>query len=501
MKTTTKLILSLTLVVGIIMTLGGYLRVRQRASILETALHNELRAHAVTLQIALQDVYAAGQQKQAQKLIDHLSEFPKVYSVILFNEQGQVLMLSNPAATEELRHPPEIQRVLQFGETHELTQGNDLFSILMPIQLDKERRGAFQISQPLSLIQTEVAQARREIALITLALFAATILVVALVIRFSVLRPINDLLTGVMAFSEGDLNYRVLVPGGGGEIARLASEFNRMAARLFKQRTQVINAAAEQLALERSLKQSERLATVGRLAAGIAHEMGAPLNVIKGRVDMLRKRKDATAERRDHWLEIIDTQSDAIARIVYQLLTLARPFHLQQEAVEVTKLVQGVVDLIQPEAIASQTRIVLTMSDHQTIAGDRNLLHQVLLNLCLNALHAMPNGGNLQIGALPQEQQKEGRTFMALRIADTGLGIAPEHLPHIFDPFFTTKEIGQGTGLGLAVSHRIVEEHGGWIEAENRPEGGASFTVWLPRAVEAVAITAAHVPQEVGAVQ
>lgn len=501
MKTTTKLILSLTLIVGIIMILGGYFRVRQRTRILESAMHNELRAHAVTLQIALQDVYVAGQQAQAQKLIDHLSEFAKVYSVILFNEQGQVLMLSDPSATEQLRHPPEIQRVLQLGETLELTQGDEFFSILMPIQLDKQRRGAFQISQPLSLIQTEVAHARQEIALITLALFAATILVVVLVIRFSVLRPINELLNGVIAFSEGDLNYRVVVPGGGGEIARLASEFNHMATRLSEQRTQVINAAAEQVALERNLKQSERLATVGRLAAGIAHEMGAPLNVIKGRVDMLRKRKDATAERRDHWLEIIDSQSDAIARIVNQLLTLARPFYLQPEAMEITKLVQGAVNLIQPEAMARQIKIVLTRRDYRMLKGDRNLLHQVLLNLCLNALHAMPGGGTLEIGLLPQEQSKDGQTFIALRVADTGTGITPEHLPHIFDPFFTTKEIGQGTGLGLAVSHRIVEEHGGWIEAENRMEGGASFTVWLPKAVANAETIVARAPQEVGAVQ
>ncbi len=501
MRTATKLILLLTLVVGAIMSLGGYFSLRQRTSILESALRGELRAHAITLQIALQDVYAAGQSTQAQKLIDHLSENPKVFSVILFNEQGQVLMLSNPSASELLRHPPEIQRVLQSGETVELAQGDDLFSILMPVQLDKQRRGAFQISQPLSFIQSDVAHARRDIAMLTLALFVATILVVLVVTRFSVLRPINDLLTGTIAFSEGDLNYRVVVPGGGGEIARLALEFNQMAAHLIEQRQKVISAAEEQLALERSLKQSERLATVGRLAAGIAHEMGAPLNVIKGRVDMLRKREDATSERRDRWLQIIDEQADAIARIVRQLLTLARPFHLRHEAIRLKQLIDGVVDLIQPDANANKIRIRLTTSDEIQVEGDRNLLHQVLLNLCLNALHAMPNGGNLDIATLQDEQEKDGRTFIALRVTDTGAGIAPEHLPQIFDPFFTTKEIGQGTGLGLAVSHRIIEEHGGWIKAENQPEGGATFLVWLPKVIAAAVTSPAHTPQKAGAPQ
>jgi signal transduction histidine kinase len=301
-----------------------------------------------------------------------------------------------------------------------------------------------------------------------------------------------------MAFSEGDLNYRVIVPRGGGEIAHLAREFNQMADRLMEQRQRAVSAAEEQLALERSLKQSERLATVGRLAAGIAHEMGAPLNVIKGRVDMLRKRNDATPERRERWLQIIDEQADTIARIVRQLLTLARPFNLQREAVGLTQLIHDVVDLIQPDAIAHKIQIIPTTSDHLQVDGDRNLLHQVLLNLCLNALNVMPNGGSLRIDTFAQEQHKDGRAFIALRVSDTGPGIALEHLPNIFDPFFTTKEVGQGTGLGLTVSRRIIEEHGGWIEAENQPEGGASFTVWLPKVREAAHLVPLHTLQEAG---
>jgi signal transduction histidine kinase len=103
------------------------------------------------------------------------------------------------------------------------------------------------------------------------------------------------------------------------------------------------------------------------------------------------------------------------------------------------------------------------------------------MNVCVNALHAMARGGQLLIEAPPEEQRRNGQAFVGLRMSDTGLGIAPEHLAHIFDPFFTTKEVGQGTGLGLSVARRIVEEHGGWIEAANRAEGGAVFTIWLPK--------------------
>jgi two-component system, NtrC family, sensor kinase len=103
------------------------------------------------------------------------------------------------------------------------------------------------------------------------------------------------------------------------------------------------------------------------------------------------------------------------------------------------------------------------------------------MNICVNALHAMAQGGGLHIEVAPEEQCKSGRAFVGLRVSDTGSGIAPENIAHIFDPFFTTKEVGQGTGLGLSVARRIVEDHDGWIDVANREEGGAAFTIWLPK--------------------
>ena len=104
------------------------------------------------------------------------------------------------------------------------------------------------------------------------------------------------------------------------------------------------------------------------------------------------------------------------------------------------------------------------------------------MNICVNGLHSMPEGGRLRIECLPATLSQSGRPCIGLRVIDTGYGIAPEHLEQIFDPFFTTKEIGEGTGLGLSVSRRIVEEHGGWIEAANGDDGGAAFSFWLPKA-------------------
>lgn len=485
MSLSTRLILFLTIVVGVVMALAGYFILRQREAILSSALRNELLAHTVTLQIALEDSYRDGRINDAQRLIDRLSENPRVFRVVLFDEEGRVAMFSNPLAAGEIIPAPEIRRTIDSGEIIDLVHrelGQEVYSIIAPIRINATRRGALEISQPADFFKADAARARRDITLITLSLFGAIILVVQLVMRLNVLRPIKDLLTGASVIGQGDLSYRVIVPNSGSEITALVREFNRMAEGLSEQRNAAEGEAEGRLRLERELRHSERLAVVGRLASGVAHEMGAPLNVIKGRVEMLRDQPDSPETKRLRNLAIIEAQADAIAVIVRQLLTLARPFNLKCEPIAVTDLIHSAVELIESEAAQSGVTVEIEQTDHFHVNGDRALLHQVMMNICVNALHAMPQGGRLRIECLPETLNRKGRACLGLRITDTGAGIAPEHLDHVFDPFFTTKEVGKGTGLGLSVSRRIVEEHDGWIEAENREEGGAAFTIWLPKA-------------------
>jgi signal transduction histidine kinase len=313
-------------------------------------------------------------------------------------------------------------------------------------------------------------------------LFGAILSVVAVVTRYSLARPIHELLDGAVAVGRGDLNYRVRVRSSGGELASLAREFNRMADRLAEQRRAAIREAEERLALERKLRHNEQLAAVGRLAAGVAHEMGAPLQVIDGRAKQLLHHADAPTETRRRNLTIIRNQAERIARIVRQLLNLSRPHKLHFRKVELTPLILETVELIETQAESAGVEIEIRRASEATIEADPELIQQVLLNICRNGIQAMPRGGRLSIECLKDAAERNGRTFAALRVTDTGVGIAPESLPNIFDPFFTTKEVGQGTGLGLPISIRIVEEHEGWIEAENGARRGAVFTVYLPQA-------------------
>jgi two-component system NtrC family sensor kinase len=316
----------------------------------------------------------------------------------------------------------------------------------------------------------------------TAMLWATIFLVVFFVTRRNLSRPIRELLGGAAAIGRGDLDYRVSVPVRGGEFARLARDFNRMADSLAEQRRAAAREAEERSALERELRHHERLASLGRLAAGVAHEMGAPLNVIDARAEHLLERTEVSLQIRQRNLTIIRAQVARITRIVRQLLNLARPYDMRLEPVDLAQAVAGAVELIETDAKRAGIEIEIASGAEVRVEADPDLLSQALLNIGLNGLQAMPAGGRLRIECLAADGAENGTRFVAVRVSDTGAGLAQDVLPHIFEPFYTTKEVGHGVGLGLAVSRRIVEEHGGWIEAANRPEGGAVFTIYLPRA-------------------
>lgn len=480
MSIITKLVLLLTLAVGAVMMTTSFLALREREVALEVALRDELRAHAVTLQIALEENYQNGRIADAQRLIDRLHDNSRIYAVFLFDERGDSRSLSQIENADDFRQPPELKTVLETGETVEFVRSikNQKFlSIILPLRLTTETRGALEIVKPLALIEDDIALARGIWLSTTLLLLAAISLVVYIVLRRNLSRPIAALLGGAKAVGQGDLSHRVVIENTADEFAQLGAEFNRMADNLTEQRRAAQTEAENRLKLEKELRHSERLASVGRLAAGIAHELGAPLNVIDARAEQLIEKADVPREKQIKNLTIIRAQSARIIHIVRQLLNLARPYHLRFEPVNLNDLIKSALEEFET---ADGLQIEFAAAD-LTISGDANFLQQVFVNIFRNAEQAMSGTGALKITV--SEVGRGDVKFAAVVIADTGKGIAPEHLEEIFDPFYTTKDIGQGTGLGLAVSRRIVEEHGGTIEAANNKNGGASFTVYLPEII------------------
>ena len=477
MSINTKLILLLTLAVGAVMLAGSFLSLRQRESALETALRDELRAHATTLQIALEVNYQNGRGAEAQQLIDRLRENTRVYGVMVFAENGDLRSISQPSTAVDFRQLPELATVLQTGEAVEsvrTVENKRFLVIILPLRFDAVRCGAVEIVKPLALIEDDIAGARLNWLATTLLLLATIFLVVYIVLQRSLMRSVRALLDGARALGRGDADYRVRVGDARNELARLAAEFNRMADNLSQQRRQAETEAENRLYLEKQLRHSERLAAVGRLAAGIGHELGAPLNVIDVRAEQLLSRPDAPPEKRDRNLQIIRTQAARITHIVRQLLNLARPYNLHFAPVVVDDLIKSALEPFENDAENGKIEIIFTAEPDLIVSADRDFLTQVLTNIFQNAVQAMNQAGEMRV------ECKNADGFAVIKISDTGGSIAPENLDKIFDPFFTTKDIGQGTGLGLAVSRRIVEEHGGLIDAANNAEKGASLTIYLP---------------------
>jgi signal transduction histidine kinase len=226
---------------------------------------------------------------------------------------------------------------------------------------------------------------------------------------------------------------------------------------------------------QHQLRRTERLAELGTLASGMAHEIGTPMNVILGRAEHLMQR--TTDERMQKGLAIIIAQVERITKIMNQLLTFARRCPIEQRLIDLRRTIVDCLEVVQERVARHKVTVETVFADDMPLAyADPDQMSQVLLNLVINALHAMPNGGVLRISLSWAD------AHLQLAISDTGHGIATDDLAKIFNPFFTTKEVGKGTGLGLTVVHGIVQEHGGSIEVDSQPGRGTTFTISLPLA-------------------
>jgi signal transduction histidine kinase len=233
------------------------------------------------------------------------------------------------------------------------------------------------------------------------------------------------------------------------------------------------------------LRHADRLMTVGKLASGIAHELGTPLNVIEARAAMIGN-GETTQEESVGYAQVIVRASERMTRIIRQLLAFARPGQAQKSRCDLALVAHRTAELLQP--LASKRKVTLRVSglSPAPIEADSGQIEQSLTNLVMNAIQAMNDGGTVELTIdrtrtkPPADPGGPEAEYVRIQVRDEGSGIAPENVSRVFEPFFTTKDVGEGTGLGLAVTYGIVREHGGWIGVTSAVGKGTTFTAFLP---------------------
>lgn len=304
----------------------------------------------------------------------------------------------------------------------------------------------------------------------------------AFVLSKIVVAPVNRLLSATEKITDGVYGHQLKVTGSL-ELARLADSFNAMSSTLKQKQHEVASHVAMleqvnsdlQLAREEAVR-SEKMASVGLLAAGTAHEIGTPLASVMGYAEILSQELEHNPAQADYLARIMES-CGRIDRIVKGLLEYARPKQAVCEEVDLLKLVQQTVELLQHQGMFKGVQGSLTSAGQiSRLMLDPHQLQQVLINLLINASDAMPNGGSLRLVV----RQEPGKNMQQLEVWDSGAGIAPQNLGKLFDPFFTTKEPGKGTGLGLAISARIIDSLGGKITVQSSLGKGSCFVIHLP---------------------
>lgn len=295
---------------------------------------------------------------------------------------------------------------------------------------------------------------------------AGTIFLLALTIGFIHVRyvqsSIREMTNKISEFEHGNLSIRVNIPRED-ELGRLARSFNLMADKF-----EMMNQEVEQH-YQLELERAEKIATVGELAASVAHEIKNPASGIANAMQVILSEVHEDDERRPIYQEII-RQVERMNKAINDLLTYAKPSPLKLEYVDLNMTIKHSLSFTETQANSLSVEIYTEIDqDLPTILADRKQIEQVLLNLCINAIQAMPDGGTLTVRSWMEQDSQQ----IKISVGDTGAGISHERQGDIFKPFFTTKN--KGTGLGLAISRRIMQEHHGSIQVESEPGQGATF--------------------------
>ena len=493
MKVATRITMATAVVAAMASGVYAYVDLRMRA----TARRSQLESEALSVAFAVRGgLEAAGPQAMRNGPAAIARDFAKgnvgwrvtvVPRTLAGNGEAPGV---TSAQLARMRSQLESPRPVLFDEDDALVLDLPL-RIAAADAMPPSAAGMVEVSHPLADLRDAADDDRwRALTLVGLVVVLTT-LAAGMLARSLVTRPIAKLLQGVDDVAKGDLSH-VILSERDDEIGQIATRFNEMTFSLRESRAETGRQNTQKLELEQRLSHTEKLATIGQLAAEIAHEVGTPLGVIAGRARSIQK-KSADRETVEKNAQIVAEQTARITRIIQRLLDFARRKAGAPERIPVSlnEVTLTTMELLGGQFANARIRTTLARAEGlPRIAGDADRLQQVLLNLLLNAIQAMPDGGTLRVETFARTRKRPGlelapeQTYACVEIADSGVGIPEDKRDKIFEPFYTTKEGQGGTGLGLAVCSGIVKEHDGWIEIDDAPKGGTIFRIFLPATAE-----------------
>ncbi len=460
----------------------GMLGLRELEGQMMRRLQDDIELVARSIRLPIAAAMVRGDTAAVQEALDSVFQIDQVFGAYVYDSSGERVATSGPRSPL-LEHRRDARALTAEGTqgSVEERRGREVFSFFLPL-FDGAGQvvGLLQVTRDLSRFQDYLARLRW-IGSTALGLLAVVFLLVVLVGHHrAVGRHVRALMAAMEPIGTGEAGLRV-PQRGPDELRRLGASINAMIGRWEASEQRLRDQRAREARLERELLQSEKLAAIGRLAAGLAHELGTPLGSVAGRAQRAARQLPPEAPAQAELTRLL-AELGRVEHIVRELLDFARQGSLNRRPVELASLIEGVVTRSRQASSRPELQVELMLPGELAeleFDVDPLRLEQALGNLLDNALQAAAT--QVWISAELAEGQ------LLLRVADDGPGVAPEASERLFEPFFTTKPAGEGTGLGLAVARAAIAEHGGRLWLASWAEQGACFQIALPLSADTLA--------------
>ncbi len=477
----TKIIVAISAILAVTIGLGTWINIGFQRSQMEGALEDNVLIIANTIERSLANAMLDGKSREVQHILEAVGGYHNIREARIFSPNGVILKSSKrwligrkvDAATEKWFLAEQFKKPIK-------RRDEGIFSVLFPIDNDSrcyrchgsvvKLNGILAVDVSMAQTQEKVGELSKTMLLWAFGVTVVLAISLSLFLTHLVSNPIQDLIR-TMERAEQGLEARAEVKSSD-DIGRLGEAFNSLLSKLELARSRVERYHYEQM------KRADRLASIGEMAAGIAHEIKNPLAGIAGVIQVIKKDM-LVGDQKNAVLDEVLSQVERMDKAVRNLLSFARPPEPKMTLVDINELIGKLFDFLAPQfaknTILAERRLAPGLP---WLTLDPDLIQQALINIALNAIQAMPEGGKFIVETRSAMPTDTAPGSVEIVFSDTGKGISPENLARIFGPFFTTRQ--QGTGLGLAITQRIIEQHNGEIAVSNGPEKGAVFTITFP---------------------